>query len=157
MDKLEALRTVVDEILRNQSDKEQSRCGFVHLYGVATLSSLLAVKRGLNAHLSATAGMLHDISSYRTGDSADHARRSSMEARSIMSALGCFTQEEISIVCKAILNHSNKDQIHDTYDEVLKDADVLQHYLYNTSLAVIEKEKKRLVNVLAECDIVLQL
>ena len=31
MNRLEMIRSIVDDILRQQPDKEESRCGFVHL------------------------------------------------------------------------------------------------------------------------------
>jgi len=101
--------------------------------------------------------MLHDISSYRTGDSTDHAKRSALEAEKILTELGCFAREEISTACSAISNHSSKKEIHAEYDELLKDADVLQHYLYNTSFALIEKEKRRLAGVLEAFDVAVKL
>ena len=150
LDRLEAVREVVDGILRRQPDKMESRCGFVHLYGVAAIASLLALKRGVDPQLSAVAGMLHDVATYQTGDSTDHARRSSREAGKILRETGCFTPEEIPAICTAILHHSSKEEVHSKFDELLKDADVLQHYLYNTSSALIEKERGRLVGVLRE-------
>ena len=157
MDKLEAVREVVDGILRNQPDDKLSRNGFVHLYGVAVNASLLAAKRGLDPLLSTTAGMLHDISTYKTGDSTDHARLGSIEAKRILTELGSFTQEAISTICTAILHHRNKGEIDGAYDELLKDADVLQHYFYNTSFELIEKEKVRLASLLEEFGVVRQL
>ena len=61
MDRVEAVRQMVDEALRQQPDVEERRCGFVHLYGVAQSCGLLALKRGLDPELCTLAGMLHDI------------------------------------------------------------------------------------------------
>lgn len=36
-----------------------------------------------------------------------------------------------AIICQAIARHSNKADIDTPFDEVIKDADVLQHYLRN--------------------------
>ena len=60
-----------------------------------------------------------------------------------------YTEPEISVISKAISAHSNKPDIGDPYDELIKDADVLQHYLYNPS-AVKEDEKPRLYKTLEE-------
>lgn len=67
VNRIEKLRKVVDEILLRQSNEDNLCCGFVHLYGVATICSILAIKRGLNPEIASAAGMLHDIYSYRTG------------------------------------------------------------------------------------------
>jgi uncharacterized protein len=134
MDRLEKVRQVIDEILRQQPDIEESRCGFVHLYGVASICALLALKRGLDPQICAVAGMLHDISSYKTGDATDHAQRSVLEAAEILSETGGFAQKEIDEVCEAISKHSAKDEKDGELAELLKDADVLQHHLYNPAL-----------------------
>ena len=153
MDRTERVRGVVDEILRGQPDEEEGRCGFVHLYGVAQACALLALKRGLDAELGTIAGMLHDLWTYKTGDQTDHGRRSAVLAREILSGLGCFAESEIAIICEAIAHHRTKGEVHGAYDELLKDADVLSHYVYNTLLEPIEKEQARLAPVRRELGI----
>ena len=134
MDRLEQVRQIVDEILRHQPDLEESRCGFVHLYGVASICALLALKRGLDPQICAVAGMLHDIASYQTGDPINHAQRSALEAEKILCGVDGFSQKEIDAVSLAISKHSAKDKKDGELAELLKDADVLQHYLYNPTL-----------------------
>ena len=144
MNRLEEICKVVDDILNDQSSIEERRCGYIHLYGVSSNCSLLALKRGANVELCAISGMLHDISSYKTGYSIDHAKIGSIEARKILNEINCFSQEEIDIICDSIFSHSNKQDVGNIYDEILKDADVLQHYLYNTNFLINENEKDRL-------------
>ncbi|WP_425446156.1 HD domain-containing protein [Dethiothermospora halolimnae] len=156
MDSLEIVRQVVDETLRKQKNKKVRRCGFVHLYGVSMTSNLIAIKRGLDPKLASTAAMLHDIWNYKVESTDDHAMLSSVEAKNILKQLEIFTKEEIDIICGAIFNHSDKGNIHKEYDELLKDADVLQHYLYNVSFDIKEHEKDRLRKVLLELDIELE-
>ncbi len=144
MNRLEDIRKIVDKVLVDQSNLEERRCGYVHLYGVSAICSILALKRGLNVELCTIAGMLHDIWTYKAGYSVDHSKLGSIEARKILNETSCFSEEEIDIICNSIYRHSNKQEIDNTYDETLKDADVLQHYLYNTSLPIIETEKDRL-------------
>ena len=132
--RLERLRQTVDDLLRQQPDEEERRCGFVHLYGVAQTATLLALRRGLDVELAAVAGMLHDIATYETNDSTDHARRSAIEAERLLAAQGDFTPAEIAAVAHAIALHSDKSPGGGPLAELLKDADVLQHYLYNPAL-----------------------
>lgn len=150
MDRLEKVRGIVDEILRNQPDEVERRCGFVHLYGVAVMCSMLAIKRGLNVEIATISAMLHDIASYKTGDPVNHAERGAIESRIILNQLGLFSYEEINLICTAVANHSNKQVIDDNYSELLKDSDVLQHHLYNTSFKVNEKEASRLNKLIEE-------
>ncbi|SHH89295.1 HD domain-containing protein [Clostridium grantii] len=153
MDRLEEIREIVDNVLMEQANLELRRIGFLHIYGVASFSNLLAIKRGLNAELCAIAGMLHDIVTYKTGSSVDHAKLGSIEARKILNETNSFNEKEIDIICNAILNHSNKYNVDQVYDEILKDADVLEHNLYNTSFPVEEKEKKRLADLFQELNL----
>ncbi|MCQ4925074.1 HD domain-containing protein [Tissierella carlieri] len=144
MNRLEGIRNIVDKILMEQTDLEERRCGYVHLYGVSTICSLLALKRGLDVEICSVAGMLHDIWSYKVGYSVDHGKLGSIEARKILNEINCFSEEEIDIICSSIFSHSNKQNVDNAYCEILKDADVLQHYLYNTNLPINENEKDRL-------------
>ena len=148
--RVELVRQVIDEILRQQPDVEERRCGFVHLYGVAQACALLALKRGLDVELCTIAGMFHDIWNYKSGNPTDDNVLGSAEAQKIMSDLGCFTEEEISAVGTAILRHSDKGRVHGDFDELLKDADVLQHYLYNTTCEPRECMRARLGKMLDE-------
>lgn len=97
--------------------------------------------------------MLHDISSYKIGYSLDHAKLGSIEARKLLKELNCFNEEEIDIICGSIFNHSSKQDVGNVYEEILKDADVLQHYSYNTNFLISENEKHRLSRILTELGI----
>lgn len=132
--RLEHIRGIVDAILRKQVDPETSRCGFVHLYGVSAVCVLLAERRGLDCEICALAGMLHDIASYETGNSHNHAQRSAIRAADLLTEAGAFTSDEIALITDAIARHSNKDDIDNPMAELLKDADIFQHYLYNPEL-----------------------
>jgi uncharacterized protein len=153
MNRLEKVCKVVDDILKKQSNLSERHNGYVHLYGVASNCSLLALKRGLNPELCSIAGMLHDISRYKNGSDIEHANLSSLDARKIMNEIKGFDAEEINIVCSAISKHSNKEDIGDYYDEVLKDADVLSHYLNRSKFQVEEKERDRLNKLFKELGI----
>jgi hypothetical protein len=37
----------------------------------------------------------------------------------------------MKLICSAIYNHNDKNKIHSNFDEILKDADVMQHWLRN--------------------------
>jgi uncharacterized protein len=152
MDRLESVRQIVDQILSRQPDDEERRCGFVHLYGVSGTCTLLAVNRGLDPQVCSVIGMLHDIATYKTGDPTDHAQRSADEAEAILFDIGMFSRDEINRICDAIARHSDKDSTDGPLAELIKDADVLQHYLYNPDV-VPEKDphwKQRLDKVFSE-------
>lgn len=132
--RVDTVRQYVDDMLNGVADPDDRRAGFVHLYGVGQAGALIALHRGHGreyAELAQIAGMLHDFSAYRDGIREDHAGRSSVEAEWILTETGCFTAEEIELICHAIKNHSDKERVGAEFDEILKDADVMQHWLRN--------------------------
>ena len=143
MSRVEVLRSIVDRILEDVRDPENRRCGFVHLYGVSLVATWLARRRGENEDLAASAGMLHDIGTYETGDPTDHAARSANRARAILQATSLYAEHEIRTICTAIGHHSDKKSTHDPFSELLKDADVLQHILYNPALPPLPNDAPR--------------
>ena len=143
MDRVEKVRQIVDEILLNMTDYEERRCAYLHLYGVAQTCALLSIKRKGNVELSIIAGMLHDIYSYANMDSQDHAHKGALMARNILDSLNVFSEEEKNLICTAIYNHSDKSIVHDSLDEILKDADVMQHVLYNPLFDIKQQESER--------------
>lgn len=144
LNRIEQVREVVDGIILNMEDDEERRCAYVHLYGVQLACSLLSLKRKANAELAIIAGLLHDIYSYANMDSSDHAHKGAEMARCILKKLSSFEESEIDLICSAIYNHSDKSTVHSALDEILKDADVMQHVLYNPLKDVKQHEQQRL-------------
>lgn len=150
MNRIEKLREYIDVILLNMQDVEERRCAYIHLYGVAQYCAMIAIKRGGNSELAIMAGMLHDLYCYKTMVRKNHAHNGADLARCILKELKLTTEEETELICSAVYNHSDKDKIHSKFDEILKDADVFQHNLYNTAFPVKEKEMLRYLNLLKE-------
>lgn len=97
--------------------------------------------------------MLHDIYSYANMDSQDHAHKGAVMARNIIDSLNMFSEDEKELICTAIYNHSDKSVVHDSLDEILKDADVMQHVLYNPLLDIKQHEQKRFSSLQNEFDL----
>ncbi|MFT5875893.1 MAG: HD superfamily phosphodiesterase [Clostridium sp.] len=150
MNRIETLREYIDKILLNMQNVEERRCAYVHLYGVSQYSAMIALKRGENSELATLSGMLHDLYSYKTMISENHAHNGADLAMCILSELKLTTKEETNLICSAVYNHSDKDTVHSKFDEILKDADVFQHNLYNTTLCIKDTEMLRYVNLLKE-------
>jgi len=135
--RLDAARKLIDDIIKDIRDEEDKRGAYVHLYGVGLMASLLAFKRGYSreiAEMAEIAGMLHDLLTYvdRAEDSDDHAHKCADYARKmVLDGLDCFSEEEkIQIYC-GIYNHSDKHEKGNWFDEIIKDADAVQHLLRN--------------------------
>ena len=147
--RLEIIRRKVDELV-NLVQPDRQRYYFVHLYGVSHFGALLAIRRGLDPELASVCGMLHDIYAVMFGSYDNHAVNGSIEAKKILESTELFFDDEIDIITTAISQHSCKDKKHLPYDEVLKDADVLHHCLYNPSFSVAEHEQSRYTDLLIE-------
>jgi len=143
MNRIERVREHVDSVLLRMTDAYERRCGYLHLYGVAQACALIALRRDENAELATIAGMLHDIHTYSTMDPQDHAVKGSAMAREILGSMQAFSEGEIDAICAAIAAHSDKKSEHSAFVEVLVDADVMQHCLYNPFLDVSEHERQR--------------
>lgn len=144
LNRIEEVRAYVDDVLLHMTDTVERRCAYIHLYGVAQACAMIAQKREENVELAVVAAMLHDIYSYKTMDHCDHAHQGASMAREILEELGIFTDFEIDLICDAIYKHSDKAETHTPFVEVLIDADVLQHYLYNPFFAVTGHAERRL-------------
>lgn len=147
--RLEQLRRVVDAILLAVADDVERRCAYIHLYGVAAEAAALALRRGLDPGLAAAAGMLHDIYAYRTGLGRLHAENSAEDGRVLLREAGYSVDDRLT-VCDAIWHHSDKAAVHGPYAELLKDADVWQHYLYDVTAPVSPANADRLQALAAE-------
>lgn len=111
---------------------------------------MIALKRKENVDLAIIAGMLHDIYSYAMIDPIDHAHKGAEMARENLDSLAIFTEDEKDLICAAIYNHSDKSTIHSRFDEILKDADIMQHVLYNPLFDIKRHEQKRFASLQTE-------
>jgi len=147
--RLETLRDEVDKLIfEKQPDK--IRFFIEHLYSVARYCALLALKRNLDPDIAMTSGMLHDIYRVTHNTGKNHDVMGAEAAAEILKAINLYNDEEIAIITTAILRHRDKSSIHEPYDEILKDADVLSHCFYNPAFPIDEWEVERYINLLAE-------
>jgi len=150
MSRIEVLRKYIDEVLVNMTDVVERRSAYVHLYGVAQSCSLIALKRGENVELAVMAGMLHDIYSYAKMDTVDHAHKGAVLAREILESLQITNSVETEMICNAIYTHSEKESVHSDFNEVLKDADLFQSWLYNPFVFIRKTKNDRLNKLIAD-------
>lgn len=148
-DRIHAVREIVGGLLEQAPTPSLRAGGYVHMFGVEQACALIAMKRGEDVELASIAGILHDIASYTEGYSISHARRGAQKARRILEETGLFSADEIKKVFAAIWYHSDKAEKHGPLEEILKDADVMQHCLFNPGY-VTEKEKARYAALLKE-------
>jgi HD superfamily phosphodiesterase len=131
MSRLDELRDKIDELLLKYPDETWRRNAYVHLYGVSQWAALLALKRDLSPDIASAMGMLHDISAYTSGSYENHDAKGSEMAREILSGIKGYSHDEIETIATAIFRHDKIQECHSPYDEVLKDADIMQPAIYD--------------------------
>lgn len=142
-------------LLRDCTDKSQPAKSIVHLTGVAMLGAMIAMKRNLNPEIAQCAGLLHDVWLYvhipvDAESHRKHGHLGSELAQEILVASDCFEKEEINLITTMIHHHNDKDISHDTYSEVLKDADALQHFLRDSDYDRKYRYEGRIEKILEE-------
>ena len=150
MSRLKELRDYVDAEINKIEDPDKRTSAIAHLYGVSLAATMIAKKRGLDPEIASMAAMLHDLHAYKTGSYDDHAHKGAELAREILGELKLTDEAETDMICSAIYHHDDKLVTDSPMDEVLKDADVIDHCLKDTSKAVKEKEQARFDKLCAE-------
>jgi len=157
LDRIYILQCYISELLTNIDDKDERTCSYLHLYGTSLSCAMIASKRNQNIELATIAGLLHDIYEYTFHNKLepleyrqDHGIRNSELARKILVQLDFATDDEINIICNAVKNHGYKDRIHTPFDEVIKDADVLDKQLNNVNIPIHPVHEKRFFNLINE-------
>lgn len=150
MNRIDALQSHIDQLLLEMPDASERRWAYLHLYGVAQACALIALKRGEDAELATMAAMLHDLYRCTASAAKSHAQKGAVLAREILNKLGFTTDAETELICSSIHHHSEKSGAFSGLTEILIDADVMEHCLYNVTLPVDEKEKDRFHRLMQE-------
>lgn len=144
-------KIIVDKNKNLVSIKKQE---YLHAYGVASLAQLLAEKRGLDIEMAGVIGHLHDIGRVMYNIlNETHAEIGAKEAERILNSVDIFSGQEIELICNAIKQHSTKTIVGSEYEELIKDADIMDRYLYDRQRFINEDEGNRIPKVKAELNI----
>lgn len=148
--------TLWDECLRARPLSPDLFEGRRHMTSVSEIAGSLARLRGVDEELARIAGYYHDLWAVETGIRKDHAHHGATRARELLEnakaldAAPLFTKKELDDICAAIYFHSDKDLVHLSLGEVLKDADLLDRFLDSPDYDPGKKSRERLVRLRAE-------
>lgn len=148
--RVKELQKKVFAILGKIEDDDKRAKAAAHLHGVSLAAVMIAKKRGEDPELAAMAGLLHDLHAYKSGSYDDHAHLGAEYARKLLEKLEITTAEETEIICSAIWHHDNKAETDGPMDEVLKDADVIDHSLSDPTKEIKEHERERYLKLCEE-------
>ncbi|HIW34805.1 MAG TPA: CHAP domain-containing protein [Candidatus Paenibacillus intestinavium] len=129
----------------------QRQEAYIHLNGVSNFSSMLAKKRGQSQELAAIIGLLHDYYYYyKTGIYEFPGPNSAETVRPLLRDMNIFTKEELITILKAIFHRCDRSRVNGPYEEIIKDAYVMQLYFQNSSHILSQQDINRLENIFRE-------
>lgn len=149
MNRIFAVMKIINEYLERLRDEhdfsEGSQMGeTMHVYGTAYISAAIAHERGLDSELAFIIGLMHDIGRIEGNpDGENHGRKGAELARKILAQTGMFSMEEIDTIYLAVYNHSNKKDEGSGYEEVIKDADVVERIFSDKETYKSSKKKRK--------------
>ncbi len=137
------IKDLQKQVIKVLNDTDEPEKAMAHLHGVSLAAVLIAKQRGENPELAAMAGLLHDLWAYKSGSYDNHARLGADYARKVLEKMELTDASETEIICSAIWHHDDKANVDSPMDEVLKDADVIDHCLTDPTKDIKEKERPR--------------
>ena len=150
MDRVETVQNYTKQFLNRIPDEYWRTKGIAHSFGVSLAAVILAKKRGLDPECAAIAGLLHDLYAYQAQDYEDHAHQGALLARSILKELSVTSAEETDLICSAIHTHDDLDRDDAPFQELLKDADLIQNKMTNPNTVITEAFRTRYERLVKE-------
>ena len=114
----------------------------IHAVGSGKIGYILGLQRGLDPDLAAIVASCHDYGRIVTGKQEGHAEAGYGPVRDFLRGTGLLTDEEVEIVAKATKNHSRKSEVGTAYEEIAKDADVLDFHQYGYEMPRQEQQDR---------------
>ena len=151
--RVKSIRVLVNEMLSNLDSSVIKQEASAQLYGVSSFASMLAMKRGLDTEIAAITGLLHNYYFYKTGVSYFPGINSAETVRPIIRDLSIFSKDEQLVILRAIFYQNQRNQVHGPYDEIIKDAIIIQKFFNNLDHTEPHLDVHRLLNVLSELSI----
>ena len=137
------IKDLQKQVFKVLADIDEPMKAMAHLHGVSLAAVMIARQRGQDPELAAMAGLLHDLWAYKSGSYDDHAHLGADYARKLLEKLAITTPEETDVICAAIGQHDSKAEVDGPMDEILKDADVIDHSLSDPTKEVKAHEAAR--------------
>ncbi|MCP3806632.1 CHAP domain-containing protein [Paenibacillus sp. Lou8.1] len=155
--RLESVRGLVHEMLVTTENNSMKQEAWAHLFGVSNFASMLAMRRGQDVEIAAIAGVLHGFYFYKTGIKDFPGPNSADAVRPILRNTQLFTDEEQLVILRSIFYQGDRHQGHGPYEEIIKDAILLQMYLQSAGNHSFKTDIRRLQNVFVELGIPVEL
>lgn len=149
--RLDSVRHAVQEMIQSMSCEIRKQDACIQLNGVSATAAMLAMKRYLNQELAAIAGLLHNYYFYKTGIDHFPGPNSAEAVRPLLRDMRIFAKDEQLTLLRAIFYQGDRGETQGPYEELIKDACILQAHLHAPERRVPrEDDAIRLNHVLQE-------
>lgn len=142
--RVELVRTLVLETLHTTDNTSKKEEALVNLFGVSSFASLLAIRKEQSSEIAAIAGLPHDFYFYKTGLKYFPGPNSADSVRPILRSTQMFTDEELSVILRSIFYQKDNHRVHGPYEEIIKDAILIQMYVQHPEELFSDIEINRL-------------
>ncbi len=119
----------------------------IHMASCGRIGYTLAENRNEDPETAAVACSVHDYGRVITGLQKGHAEAGFIPVQKFLKGTGLFTEKEIADIAVAVKNHSRKGEVGSPLEEIVKDADILDCYLYGYDFPR-QEQKDRLARLL---------
>ncbi len=146
MNRVYQLQTELLKVINSQIPSEERdetlEWEILHSASCARLAWVLALERGTDPELAASAAAVHDYGRIITGSQSNHAEAGYQPVQDFLRGTSLFSDNEISVIALAVKNHSSKTVTGTPIEEIVKDADVIDCYQYGMPFDRPEKETR---------------
>lgn len=148
--RLDRVRSLFYKNLFTVESSLERQEAWIQLSGVSSFASMLGMRRGQDPEIAAIAGLLHNYYYVKTGIQSFPGHNSADAVRPILRSSELFTEEEMTIILRSVFYQDDRQRSHGPYEEIMKDAILLQMYFHNTDNLVSTTDIHRLQNVFKE-------
>ncbi|MGE5582477.1 MAG: hypothetical protein ACM3X9_08045 [Bacillota bacterium] len=157
MERITVVRAIIDGLIERINVTQEKdptptkRNATIQSYGTAAFARFLALKRGLDPELASIIGHLNDVGRIVHGtDDASRCTIGALEAERALRKTSLFSEMEISVICNAIKSQDAVGIKGGPYEELLKDAVLLEKYFDRLNYLPEGDEQNRLINIFVE-------
>ncbi|MBD3921733.1 CHAP domain-containing protein [Paenibacillus sp. PR3] len=127
-DRVAKVREFLEKVLHTTGDSVTNQDRMAYLSSVSNYASKLAMTRGQNPEIAAIAALMHNYYWIKTGMTSFPGPNSADAARPVLRQTQLFSNEELSVILRAIFYQDDRHLVHGPYEEIIKDAIVLQRH-----------------------------
>jgi len=152
-ERFETVRSLVRTTLHATENSDMNQETWSGVSGVSSFAAMLAMRRGQSPEIAATAGLLHRYYFMKTGLPYFPGPNSAEAVRPILRDSLAYSDVELRVILRSIFYHEARALVHGPYEEIIKDAIMLQMYFQRIPGMHDKTDLHRLTQALIELGI----